>query len=494
MKDKEKLLSFGTKLRFIFSHSTLREGWDNPNVFQICTLNETRSEVKKRQEIGRGLRLCVNQNGERVRGSEVNTLTVMANESYENFALALQHEIEQEEGIRFGVIEAHTFANIPVRQMDGSTVYLGHEASGNLCAHFKDKGYIEGNGKVTDTLRTALKDNALNIPEAFAAAAGAIAAVSKKICGGLKIKNADDKRPVRLKQGILDDTGFKALWDRIKYKTTYSVDFCSQTLIKKCCESMRTDLHIESGKSIYTKAELEITAGGVSVREKKRQPVAATNETFMLPDIVSALQSGTNLTRKTIVEILVQSKTLDFFKLNPQKYMSEVLKIIGAQMRLMIVDGIKYTQIGADDFYAQELFETEELFGYLSKNMIESKKSVFEYVVYDSENEAGFAQKFESNEQVKLYCKLPGWFKIATPLGSYNPDWAVLIEEEGKGRLYFVLESKANILSEALRPTEHDKIRCGHKHFEALGSGVTFKEVDSFEKFIENAPMYAQRR
>lgn len=486
MRDKEKLLSFETKLRFIFSHSTLREGWDNPNVFQICTLNETRSEVKKRQEIGRGLRLCVNQNGERLRGFEVNTLTVMANESYEQFAKNLQSEIEKESGIRFGVIEAHTFANIPVKQADGGTVYFGVEASEKLHAFFGAKGYIDSQGKVQDELRSALKNNTLELPPEYEPNRSAIVALAKKVSGNLNIKNNAEKRSVKLNKQVYLSEDFKQLWNRIKYKTTYAVDFGSEELIEKCCEEMRRGLNVEAAKLIYTKAALEVAAGGVEAIEKDRTAVLATNMRETLPDIISFLQNETNLTRRTIVKILTQSKTLHLFKKNPQKYMDEVAKIITAKMRLMIVDGIKYTKIGEEEYYAQELFENNELFGYLSKNMIKSSKSPYEYVIYDSENEAGFAQKFENNNSVKLYAKLPDWFKISTPLGSYNPDWAVLIEKDGEQKLYFVLESKANILNEALRPTESAKIECGHKHFEALGNEVEFKEVDSFEEFVES--------
>lgn len=164
--------------------------------------------------------------------------------------------------------------------------------------------------------------------------------------------------------------------------------------------------------------------------------------------------------------------------------MEQVAQIISSKMKLMIVDGIKYTKIGDDEYYAQELFEKEELTGYLSKNIIKSNKSVFEYVVYDSDNEEKFTERFEKNNQVKLYAKLPDWFKILTPLGSYNPDWAVLINLEGEDKLYFVLETKSNILAESLRPTEGAKIKCGHKHFEALGYDVSFEETDDFNTFI----------
>lgn len=287
MKDKEKLLSFDTKLKFIFSHSALKEGWDNPNVFQICTLNETKSESKKRQEIGRGLRLAVNQ--------------------------------------------------------DGENTYLEQEASERIFNHLKEMKYIDNKGKITDALKTALKEQKVDVPEEFKQVEDQIITNLKKIAG-----------------------------------------------------------------------------------------------------------------------------------------------IIKRKMRLMIVDGIKYEKIGDDAYYAQELFETQELSGYLSKNMIESRKSVYDYVIYDSDKEAEFAKKFEKNDSVKLYIKLPSWFKIETPLGTYNPDWAVLIEKDNIEKLYFVVETKGSILSEDLRKKEEKKIKCGHKHFAALGNEDIFRETDDFEKFIEN--------
>lgn len=485
MKDKERLLSFDTKLRFIFSHSALREGWDNPNVFQICTLNETKSEVKKRQEIGRGLRLCVNQDGERLQGFSINTLTVMANESYEEFAEALQKEYETETGIRFGIVETHLFANIPVKHEDGSVKYLGQQASEAIFKGFLDNGYIDEAGKVQDKLKVAIKDNSLIVPVEYESVKTEISALARKVCGGLNIKNNDDRKSIKLNKQVYLDPEFKNLWDRIKYKTTYSVDFDSEELIEDCCKAMQSSLSVSSAKLIYTKAGLDISAGGIVAEESDRYAVGLDNVQESLPDIIAYLQNETNLTRKTIVEILLRSKTLHLFKKNPQRYMEQVAQIITAKMRHMIVDGIKYTKIGDDEYYAQELFETEELSGYLYKNMIESRKSVYEYVVYDSANEENFAKSFEQNERVKMYAKLPSWFAIPTPLGSFNPDWAVLIEVDGKDKLYFVLETKGDITSDALRPKESAKIKCGKKHFEALGNEVAFEEIDSFEEFIE---------
>ncbi len=485
MKDKEKLLSFDTKLKFIFSHSALKEGWDNPNVFQICTLNETKSESKKRQEIGRGLRLAVNQEGERVHGFAVNTLTVMANESYEDFAKKLQNEYEEDEGIRFGIVEKHSFANLIIEK-DGKSTYLEQEGSQKIFEHLKAVKYIDTKGKITDALRTALKEQKVDIPEEFKEIETKIVTNLKKLAGNLNVKNVDDKKPVNLNKMRYLSPEFKELWDRIKYKTTYSVEFDSNELITKCSEEIKNNINISKAKLVYSKAEVDITKAGTMTEENNRYSIDIDEPNFILPDIITFLQNQTNLTRRTLVEILKKSGRLNDFKKNPQKFMDEVGSIIKRKMRLMIVDGIKYEKIGDDEFYAQELFETQELSGYLSKNMIGSEKSVYDHIIYDSDVEAEFAKKFEKNNSVRMYIKLPDWFKVETPLGSYIPDWAVLIEKDNTEKLYFVVETKGNILAEELREREFKKIQCGHKHFEALGNETIFRETDSFEKFIEN--------
>lgn len=485
MKDKEKLLSFDSKLRFIFSHSALREGWDNPNVFQICTLNETNSQTKKRQEIGRGLRLCVNQEGHRLYGNEWNTLTVMANESYEEFASTLQSEYEKDEGIRFGFVEKHSFANIVRMNEKGEAEYLGEKKSAELFKTFQDKGYIDNEGEVQDKLRIALKNNIVELPVEYEECKSQIIALCKKVAGGLNVKNADKRQKIELNEQVYLSPEFEELWDSIKYKTTYSVNFDSDKLIEKCCEELKKQLTVSSAKMIYTKAKVDVNQGGVDAKEVERGSEIIKLDNQNLPDVISYLQNQTNLTRRTIAKILLNSDTLELFKKNPQRYMEECAKIMKSVMRLFIVDGIKYTKIGDKEYYSQELFESEELFGYLDKNMRKSAKSPYQYIVYDSDNERTFAEEFENHDIVKLYAKLPDWFKVPTPLGSYNPDWAVLLKEDGCSKLYFVLETKGNTLPEALRPTEMKKIECGHKHFEALKSDVYFQETDSFVEWIE---------
>ena len=485
MRDKEKLLSFESKLKFIFSHSVLKEGWDNPNVFQICTLNETASVLKKRQEIGRGLRIAVNQDGERVHGFDVNRLTVMANESYEDFARQLQKEIEQEEGIRFGVVEPHLFANIPVPTDNHKTEYLGVDTSRKIWEHLKEKGYIDANGKVQDSLRSDLKTGDVDLPEEAQDHVVQITAVLRKVAGKLNIKNADDRKQVKLNKAVFLGQEFKDLWERIKYRTTFRVDFDSEKLIDRCAEEIQNSLVVGKARFITRKARLGVDRGGVQAEVVQESAAVYEARDYRLPDVVGYLQNETNLTRRTLVEIMKRSDRLQDFKNNPQKYIQEVSAIIRHQMRLFIVDGIKYRKLGAQYYYTQELFEKNELYGYLSKNMLESKKSVFDHVVYDSDVEEEFARSFELSDEVKVYAKLPGWFKIDTPLGSYNPDWSVLVKTDGQVRLYFVVESKGSIFADELRPTEQAKIDCGREHFKALGTNVGFTVANSYETFSE---------
>mgnify|MGYP001451868952 FL=1 len=472
MKDKEKLLSFDTPLKFIFSHSALREGWDNPNVFQICTLRDIRTERERRQTIGRGLRLCVNQDGQRVRGFDVNTLTVIATESYEQFAENLQKEIEAETGIRFGILEAHHFVAVKVTSESGEMTPLGLEKSKALWEHLRSAGYIDARGKVQESLKQALANGHIELPDEFRPHHAQIADIIAKVAGRLEIKNADERRQVRPRQAILHSPEFKALWDRIKDKTTYRVEFDNEKLVEACIKALRDAPPLPKTRLQWRKADIAIGKGGVEATERGGAQTVVLDETDIeLPDLLTQLQDRTQLTRRTICRILTGCGRLDDFKRNPQAFIELAAEAINRCKRLAIVDGIKYQRLGDEYYYAQELFEQEELTGYIRNMLTETRKSVYESVVYDSGTEAAFADGLEKNEAVKVYAKLPGWFKVPTPLGSYNPDWAVLVEKDGAERLYLVVETKSSLFMDDLGDKESAKIKCGKAHFQALEVG-----------------------
>ena len=481
MKEKEKLLSFNEDLSFIFSHSALREGWDNPNVFQICTLNESKSVMKKRQEIGRGLRLCVNQEGERQYEEKLNVLTIIANESYESFAKELQKDY-QDEGIRFNLIEPHSFANIinPVTKER-----VGSDLSLKIFNKLSNENYLDSNGYITNLFSEDENLTRINLDDAEVFKAHIINLLSK-ISTKLPIQNANNKLKVKINKEVFLNEDFKIFWNKIKYKTTYAIDFDVNEFKSEIIDEINQLVFLTSNNILKTKAELEISNKGVLSKETKRESIKTNYFQTNYPDIVSKLQENTNLTRKTIVEILKNVNNFDNFKLNPQNYIDRISNIIKVGMKKQMIDGIKYTKIGNDYYYEQSLFEDNELSGYFEKNIIKSQKNIYDYVLYDSGVERTWAQSLENNKDIILYAKLPYWFKIPTPLGSYNPDWAILVKKEGeKQKLYFVIETKGSVVEDSLRLTEQQKIKCGEQHFKAIGEDVEFEKYDKFENFIE---------
>ena len=486
MKDKEKLLSLNEPLKFIFSHSALREGWDNPNVFQICTLRDIRTEQERRQTIGRGLRLCVNQDGERLRGFELNTLTVVAGESYEEFAQNLQREIEADTGIRFGVIESHQFARIQVVD-EGKEEHLGFEKSQSLYDHLRATGLIDVQGRIQESLRQAIKDDTLDLPAEFGGQSEDIVAVLRRLAGRFEIRNADERQTVRARQAVLDSAEFKALWDRIKHKTTYRVNFNNEALIDACASALAKAPPIPKTRLQWRKADIAIGQAGVEATETGgAATVVLEDSDIELPDILTELQDRTHLTRRSICRVLVQSHRLADFKRNPQQFIELAGKAINTCKQQALVDGIRYRKIGDGSYYAQELFEREKLTGYL-RNMLDAGKSVYEKVVYESGVERQFADQLEKNQDIKVYAKLPGWFTVPTPLGSYNPDWAVLVQSDGGERLYLVVETKGTSQLDSLRTTEAAKIACGEAHFKALevrDEPATYRVVNSVEELL----------
>ena len=468
MREKERLLSLAEPLSFIFSHSALREGWDNPNIFQICALRDIATERERRQSIGRGLRLCVNQHGERQRGFTVNTLTVIARESYEEFAENLQREIEQETGIRFGIVPQDYFAALPLADDIEQVGILGTVRSKILWSHLNVQGYIDANGRITDALRTALSDGSLKLAAEFEPLRDPIIARLRQADRKIEVKQAAERRIVKPREAILNGADFKELWARIQHKTTYRVQFDDETLIENCAAALRDALHLPPARLQWQIADLDLGPAGVQSKMREESGfITLSAAALELPDLLAQLQNLTQLTRRTIGRILTASGRLDDFQNNPQRFIQAAAEIINRCKSRQLVDGIKYQRLGAEHYYAQELFQQEELVAYL-KNTLAAQKSVYDWVVYDSDRERDFAQQLEKNNAVKVYAKLPGWFRVPTPLGSYNPDWAILVEQDGGERLYFVAETKGSLNPDALRPTEAAKIECGQAHFDAL--------------------------
>jgi type III restriction enzyme len=469
MKNKERLLSLEEPLQFIFSHSALREGWDNPNVFQICTLNETSAVIKKRQEIGRGLRLPVNQDGERVFDDSINKLVIFANETYKEFAEKLQNEYQEDCGIRFGQIPKNAFFEIDY-MVKGRETKTTIEQSELIWLNLQDQEYIDNDGFLTDKFNPNLPKFKFETLKEFKNIENEILDIISDYMLDRHVTKHQQPRKIHINKRVYLDEEFKKLWKKISKKTTYSVNYSSEELIKVAAENIKQMPKINAIKIQFIKAELDLDNKGVGTREIKNQIVEIENN-FSLPDILSYLQRETNLTRRTIFKILKESNRLDDFKINPQKFINKSLEIIRNELNNLVIKGIKYEKIG-DMEYEMKLFEQGELTSYLD-NLLSSQKSIYNMIEYDSEVEKRFAMDLETKESIKLFVKLPPWFTIETPVGKYNPDWAIVKYDDQT--LYFVTETKGTTNFSQLRNSEAYKIRCGEKHFEELG--IDFKVV-----------------
>lgn len=475
MKDKERLLSMEEPLRFIFSHSALREGWDNPNVFQICTLNETKSAIKKRQEIGRGLRLPVDQNGARVFDEAINKLYVMANESYEDFARALQTEYEEDCGVTFGKVSLSALARI-TRVVDGQELPIGKDLAEVIRKALVEQKMLEDDGRLGAAFEPRKKDFKINLPPEMTGLEAAVVDVLSAHQIDRHIRKETDEKSNRLKKQVILDPDFEALWDRIKPKTTYRVEFETDVLASRAAQAIGKMEKIEAPKIRVVAGRLNVQKGGVAAEAVSAAEGKVTLAPRTAPDILAYLQNETELTRSTLVRILKASGRLPDFLVNAQRFMDQVAAILKYELHRLLVDGIKYERIegeGAEAEWEMVLFKNEELVNALSA--LEVKKSIYDYVVYDSEVEKEFAQKLDQREDIRLFVKLPGWFQVDTPVGGYNPDWAIV--KHGDETVYLVRETKGTKDFLKLRTTEADKVRCGKRHFEALG--VPFEVVTS---------------
>ncbi len=484
MKDKERLLNLDEPLRFIFSHSALREGWDNPNVFQICTLREMGTDRERRQTIGRGLRLPVNQEGDRIYDEQVNRLTVVANESFENFARGLQSDIEAaidpSGGFKFGRVPQIAFT--PLLNAVG-TKYLTQDESKALWAHIQQQGFIDTHGDFTPEFKPESAGFTLNLPARFAGMDEAVIGRMEKFLPRDFVKDARKRQPVTYNKRIELNPDFKILWDKISQKTRYSVEFKTEELVKLASDKIRKMAEVKKVHIEITKRDLEIKESGIEGGKITSNRTYIVSNEQTLPDILGFLQRETELTRGTLAEILRQAGRLEDFTVNPVMFMSEAAKLINRALHELIIDGIKYEPI-AGQFYEMRLFEQAEVEEYLNRLYTVTStdnRTPYDYVVYESDTEEEVAKLLDADDKVKFFCKLPRWFRVATPLGDYNPDWAVVVEAGQK--LYLVRETKSTLDRDKRRESENKKVDCGKAHFTALG--VNFKDAANIHEILQ---------
>lgn len=486
MQKKETLVSFpdgcdeDKNVSFIFSHSALKEGWDNPNVFQICTLVETKDMLTKRQKIGRGLRLCVNQDGERLYDPEANVLTVIANESYDEFANGLQKEFEADD-FKFGILTPESFTKVVIENAEGVEERLGYAKSKEVYDHLATTGMIDAKGAVTPELKAAAEAGEVELPAGLELAKEQVEAIVIRKSQKIKIRNKAKEVSVELQKDVTLDPAFQALWSRIRQRTRFQVDVDSTRLIEEAIEAVNSMLPVHPPQVTSERASLDVDDAGVSAEGMGVSVVnVAGNVKYDLPDPIAELQDAVGLTRGTIKAILEGCDRFAEFEVDPATFLAQVGVKINRVKNDLIAQGIEYVRLPEDEWYTMRDLELDDFMAYLGQNAWEpsdASKSLYNYVVYDSAGvERSFAEALDKQEEVLVFAKLPSSFKIDTPLGSYNPDWAYVEEADGEHRVYFVTETKGGKNGDpALRDAEKLKIGCAKKHFEALSLGDDFR-------------------
>lgn len=507
MKNKELLLDRNPKkspVRFIFSHSALREGWDNPNVFQICTLKQSSSDVRKRQEVGRGLRLCVNQDGERmdtnVLGNDVhnvNILTVIASESYDSFAKGLQNEIAEAVADRPKAVTAELFIGKVIKDDKGNEQVVDGDTGRAIHFDLIVNGYIDKKGVLTDKYYEDKANGELKVAEEVADSAASVIEIIDSIYDSRSV-GIEDARKNNVELEVDEDKlampEFKALWNKINSKSVYVVDFDTDELIRKSINSLDKKLvvskiyfKVETGSMEQIKSKEELTSGMSFVKEESSScgnVIAASSNVKY--DLIGKLVDETGLTRKAIIQILqgIQPATFNQFKNNPEEFIIKVAALINDEKATAIIEHITYDVM--DEKYGTDVFTDPTIKGRLGVNAMKAKKHLYDHIVYDSSNEQAFATELDTNTNVAVYVKLPDGFYISTPVGHYNPDWAIAFYEGTVKHIYFIAETKGSMNSMQLRLIEESKIHCAREHFKAISSGeVVYDVVDSYKTLLE---------
>ncbi len=466
MRGKERLLDQSNPVRFIFSHSALKEGWDNPNVFQICMMRESSSENDRRQTIGRGLRLPVRQDGTRVFDEQINQLTVIANESYRDFASNLQKEYKKA-GIQIGYVRKGEFARIV--QHDEPTKTLGHEASQGIWGHLNRRGMIDDDGKVLANFAPRNTGFNLDLPGDLQRYHSEVVDIIESCKIDKFVKDARKKEVIRLNKEVLYSPELETLWKKISRKTTYRVSFDNGQVIMAVIETIKHAPEIKSLRVEVTKNKVLLVRGGIHNAGIVGESTNNLAGTFELPDVISELQEETGLTRQTVVDILQGSNRLHEFMQNPYDYIQMVKSAIKSVLAKIVIDGVQYEKI-AEEVYELREFQREseeevERFVDRLYEVKNSQKSITDKLALDSVTEQEFAKYLDNREDIKLFLKLPSKFVIPTPVGPYNPDWAIIKEIDGHEKIYMVRETKNG----GEREDELRKIASAAKHFEAIG-------------------------
>ncbi len=507
MKNKELLLDRDPKrspVRFIFSHSALREGWDNPNVFQICTLKQSSSDVRKRQEVGRGLRLCVNQDGERmdvnVLGNDVhniNVLTVIASESYDSFARGLQEEIADAVSDRPRAVTPELFEGRSITDSNGNIDIITADTAREIWLAMRMNNYIDKAGALTEAYYEDKANGEIKVAEEVADYAVSIIEIIDSIydARSMQPENARSNNvELQVDEEKLNSKEFKELWSKINAKSVYVVDFDTEELIKKSIDSLNAKLHVakiyfqvESGSMDSIKSKEELMTGASFVKEESgTYQVRATANVNVKYDLIGKLVDETGLTRKAIIAILqgIRSDVFGQFKENPEEFIAKAGQLINEQKATAIIEHITYNVL--DEEYGTDIFTDPTIKGKLGVNAMKAKKHLYDHIVYDSTNERDFASDLDTTTDVAVYVKLPNGFYISTPVGRYNPDWAIAFYEGSVKHIYFVAETKGSMNSMQLRAIEESKIHCAREHFKAISNGnVVYDVVDSYKSLMK---------
>ncbi len=507
MKNKELLLDRDPKrspVRFIFSHSALREGWDNPNVFQICTLKQSNSEVRKRQEVGRGLRLCVNQDGERMDtnmlGNDVhniNVLTVIASESYDSFAEGIQKETADAVADRPRAVTVDLFVGKVIKDDEGNEQVIDRDTASAIHYDMIINGYIDRKGVLTDKYYQDKDNGEIKIAEEVADSAASVIEILDSLydARSMRPENARSNNvELQVDEEKLAMPEFKALWSKINAKSVYVVNFDTDELIRKSIASLDSKLRVskiyfrvETGSMESIKSKDDLMSGTSFVKEESASyAVAVTANSNVKYDLVGKLVGETGLTRKAIIAILqgIQPQVFHQFKDNPEEFILKAASLINDQKAMAIIEHITYNVL--DEHYDTDVFTKPTIKGKLGVNAMKVKKHLYDHIVYDSSNERDFAADLDTNTDVAVYVKLPDGFYISTPVGHYNPDWAIAFYEGKAKHIYFVAETKGSMNSMQLRLIEAAKIHCAREHFKAISNGnVVYDVVDSYKSLLE---------